>query len=345
MKKFAISLFTSLLFSLLISTIFGPVLGAVSFISGCIPKEKGIAMMGLQREVWLPSIQEQYTQSRDWMNGLSDLSVFVDDNAVLHFAEVGAYPNVYLNQTTDIDNVEPTDTPNSVNLDTYDSQNYTLRKIGLYGIPYPRIEAYTKQSSIAVRLQEAKTCAYAIAPDVDAQATYKKIIIPTTGDDNGSGYRSARIEDIILLQRLMDQLIFPETQTGRHLVLPSSMWWELVLSNKYLELQMALKGKIEPIMDYYGLQIHRYDSGLGYDVTANQKAALGTIIANNVVPFGFGFCTRESWLASGVWTMFDRPILTNTRGRAYEFGFQHRFKAGLFRTNQKYSFGIYAAKI
>jgi hypothetical protein len=43
--------------------------------------------------------------------------------------------------------------------------------------------------------------------------------------------------------------------------------------------------------------------------------------------------------------MFDRPILTNTRGRAYEFGFQHRFKAGLFRTNQKYSFGIYAAKI
>lgn len=344
MKKFAISLTTSLLFSLLIGSLFGPVIGAVSFISGCIPKEKGITMMALQREVWLPSIQEQYTQSRDWMNGMTDLSVFIDENQVLHFAEIGNYPNVYLNRMTDVDNVEPTDVPNSVNLDTYDSQNYKIRKIGMYGIPYPKIEAYTKQSSIAVRLAEAKACAYAVSPDVD-NSVLKKIILPTTGDDNGSGYRAARIEDVLKLQRLMDENIFPETQTGRHIVLPSSMWWELVMSNKYLELQMILKGKIDPIVDYYGLMIHRYDSGLGFNVGTKVKSPLGTVITGYVVPLGFGFCTREAWIAAGAWSMFEKPIQINTEGRAYEFGFQHRFKAGLFRTAQKYSFGLYADKI
>ena len=347
-RKFALSLSLSLLFSLLIATIFGPLIGMASFASSLVPKEKGIAMMALQREVWLPSLQEKYEQSRDWMNGLSDLSQFVDENQVLHMAEVGEYPTVYKNKADDVDAVEPSETPNDVTLDTYDSQNYKIRKIGLYGIPYAKVEAYTRMSAEAIRLKEATTTAYSISPDADS-ASGKKIIIPTTGADNGTGYQSLQLSDVLRLAQTMDVLKYPISQTGRHLVLTSNMWWELVLSNDILKAQIGFHvtpGTIDAplVVSYYGFQIWRYDAGVGYDVSATAKAAEGTLITGNVVPMSFAFCTREAWKGEGAWSMFDKPIAINTSGRAYEFGFQHRFKAGLFRTLYKYSAGIYAPK-
>lgn len=346
-KSLLFSLTLTLLFSALIGSIFNPLLGAASFFGSLFPKEKGLAFMGLQREVWLPSLQEQYEQKRDWMTGLSDLSAFVDANQVLHFAEIGDYPEVYKNRNTDIDEVEPDETPNEVPLDTYDSQNYKIRKIGLYGIPYAKVEAYTRQSAEAIRLKEAKACAYAISPDEDS-APGKKIIIPTTGNNNGIGLKGCTIQDIAKLAQAMDVNKFPEPETGRHIVLTTNQWWEVVLSNDILKGQLErqqMSGVINPIVvNYYGLNIWRYDAEVGFDVTTNKKAPEGSVVSGNVVPLGFAFCTREAWKAEGAWSLFDKPINTNTRGRAYEFGFQHRFKAGMFRNALKYTAGIYSAK-
>ena len=343
--KFAISLFTSLFFSMLIGTLLGPVFGAISFAGSLIPKSSGMTTMALQREVWLPSLQEQYVQNRDWMNGLSDLSQFVDDNQVLHMAEIGDYPTVYKNSTIDIDSVEPTETPNSITLDTYDSQNYKIRKIGLYGIPYAKVEAYTRQSAMAIRLKEAKTCAYAISPDADDQP-HKKILIATSGVDLGTGYRSLTIADIMNLAKIMDVNIFPEKESGRHLVLTSNMFWELIMSSDVLKAQIGFQQRpgYQDVteLEFWGFKIHRYDALVPYDQVAGAKAAEGSLIAGNIVPLSFGYCTREAWKGEGAWSMFDRPITTNTTGRAYEFGFQHRFKAGMYRTAQKYSFGLFS---
>ena len=347
-RKFAISLILSLLFSAIIGAFAGPVLGVISFASSLIPKPSGIAMMGLQREVWLPSLQEQYEQKRDWMSGLTDLSVFVEANQTLHFAEIGDYPSVYKNRTTDVDNVEPTETPSSVDLDTYDSQNYKIRKIGLYAIPYAKVEAYTRQSAEAIRLHEAKTTAYAISPDADSSVG-KKIILPTTGANNGSGYAMCTLEDIQKLAKAMDLLKFPEPETGRYLVLTTNMWWELVTSNEILKAQIQYQqgvGILDPkLVNYYGFKIHRYDAEVGYNTGTTAKAAEGAVITGAIRAMSFAFCTREAFMASGVFSMFDKPIGTNTTGRAYEFGFQHRFKAGMLRAAQKYTAGLYHADI
>lgn len=343
-RKFAFSLVLSLLFSAIIGAFAGPVVGVISFASSLIPKPSGIAMMGLQREVWLPSLQEQYEQKRDWMNGLSDLSMFVDANQTLHFAEIGDYPDVYKNRTTDVDAVEPTETPSSVDLDTYDSQNYKIRKIGLYAIPYAKVEAYTRQSAEAIRLKEAKACAYAISPDA---AGTKKIVLPTTGTNNGSGYAMLILDDIQKLARAFDQNKFPEPETGRHLVLTTNMWWELVMSNEILKAQIQYQqgvGILDPkLVNYYGFKIYRYDAEVGYNITTSLKAAEGAVITGDIRPMSFAYCTREAFMASGVFSLFDKPISQNTSGRAYEFGFQHRFKSGMLRDDLKYTAGIYHA--
>ena len=347
--KFAFSIILTLLFSAIVGAFAGPLVGAISLVSSLIPKPSGILMMGLQREVWLPSLQEQYEQKRDWMDGLSDLSMFVDTNQFIHFAEIGDYPSVVKNSNSDITNVEPTDTPSSVSMDTYDSANYKIRKIGLYGIPYGKIEAYTRQSAEAIRLLEAATCAYAISPDVNGNSTTKKIILPTTGNNNGSGYAMMTLEDIQKLAKAMDQYKFPEPETGRYLVLTTNMWWELVSSNVILANQIGFRqdvGIIAPQMvNYYGFKIYRYDAGVGYGITASAKAAFGAVYSADIRPMSFAFCTREAYKASGAFSMFDKPIQQNTTGRAYEFGFQHRFISGMFRAAQKYTAGIYHADV
>jgi hypothetical protein len=344
-QKIFLTVMLSFLFSGIIAALFGPVIGAASLISSVIPKESG-AMMGLQREIWLPDLQLKYEQKRDWMNHMTDLSEFVDEYQVLHFAEIGDYPAVYVNRTTDVDSVEPTETPNQATLDTYDSQNYKIRKIGLYAIPYRKVEFYTAQSSEAIRLREARTAAYAVSPDAPGA---NKIIIPSTGDNDGTGLCKILLRDIATLAQAMDNYKFPEAQTGRHLVLTTNQWWQLVNDNEILKGQIIYQqkvGEINPmIVNYYGITIHRYDSGVGYDVDADAKAAQGTVIGGDVVPFGFCYCTRETWKGEGAWSMFDKPVQSNTGGRAHEFGFQHRFKAGVFRKNQQYTAGIYSAKV
>ncbi len=345
-RKFALSLVLSLLFSAIIGAFAGPVIGGISFVSSLIPKPSGIAMMGLQREVWLPSLQEQYQQKRDWMDGLTDLSVFVDTNQTLHFAEIGDYPTVYKNKTDDVDSVEPTETPTSVDMDTYDSQNYKIRKIGLYAIPYAKVEAYTRQSAEAIRLKEATACAYAISPDVVGT---KKIILGTTGDNNGSGLAMLSLTDVQKLARAFDQNKFPEPETGRYLVLTTNMWWELVMSNEILKAQIQWQqnvGVLDPkLVNYYGFKIYRYDAAIGFNLDTSAKAAEGAVITGNIRPMSFAYCTREAFMASGMFSMFDKPIAQNTAGRAYEFGFQHRFKAGMLRASLKYTAGIYQADV
>ncbi|MDD2965432.1 MAG: hypothetical protein PHU33_15925, partial [Bacteroidales bacterium] len=315
--------------------------------SSFIPKPAGAATMALQREVWLPSLQEQYEQQRDWMNEMQDLSVFVDNNQVLHFAEIGDYPTVYKNRTTDVDSVEPTETPNEVSLDTYDSQNYKIRKSGLAGIPYAKVEAYTRQSAEAIRLKEASATAFLLTPDADSGAG-KKIILPTTGTNNGNGYKQCTISDIQALAEAMDLLKFPGAEKGRTLVLRSKMWWELVKTNDILKAQIQFQQvpgmiKIPNMVEYYGFKIYKYDPSVdvGYNVETDLKAAEGTLLSSTIVPMAFAFCKPEAWSAGGIFDLFDKPIRTNTTGRAYEFGFQHRFKAGLFRTAYKYSAALY----
>nr|MDD2965550.1 hypothetical protein [Bacteroidales bacterium] len=79
----------------------------------------------------------------------------------------------------------------------------------------------------------------------------------------------------------------------------------------------------------------------GYNVETDLKAAEGTLLSSTIVPMAFAFCKTEAWSAGGIFDLFDKPIRTNTTGRAYELGFQHRFKAGLFRTAYKYSAALY----
>ena len=296
-----------------------------------------------QQIVFLRSLKEEYEEIDTWLSEAEDLSSFVVDGQTLVFPEAGAEPDVYKNRITDVDSVEPGETVHSVSLDVYDSQNYKLRNIFLHALPFDKIQHYTRKSADSIVKQEVEDAAHAFAPDV---AGNKKIIIPTTGNAR-NGFKMLTLTDIVTLARACDNATFPTD--GRNLVLPSDMWWDLVNNNDILKGQLERaqhNGIIQPlIVEYYGFKIHKSKQKLniGYDLSTNKKASQGTLITGNVVPAGFLFVSSEVFRAGGQFLMFRTELTQNPKGRAEEFGFQHRFKADHQMSGKRYSAMVYLA--
>lgn len=297
-----------------------------------------------QKIVFLTSLKEEYNSIDTWLNEADDLSTFVEQGQTLVFPESGADPAVYKNRVTDVDSVEPTETVHKVELDVYDSQNYQLRNIKLHALPFEKIQHYTKKSADAIVRQEIADAAYAFAPET---AGNKRIVLPTTGALL-NGLKTLTLEDIVTFATMCDNAEFPD---GRNLVLPSDMWWQLVNSNAILKGQLERtpqNGIIKPnVVDYYGFKIHKSlgsKLGVGWDTVNSVKAAQGAAIAGDVTPAAIMFCKSEVFRAGGNMEMFYKDKSINTSARAYEFGFQHRFKADFQMSSQRYSGLIYAAK-
>jgi len=299
-----------------------------------------------QKIVFLTSLKEEYEQIGTWLNEAEDLSSFVEDGQTLVFPEAGADPAVYKNRITDVDNVEPVETVFKSELDVYDSQNYKIRNIYLHALPFEKVQYYTRKSANAIIKQEIADAAYAFAPETEGN---KKIVIPSTGAVR-NGIKMLRLEDIVTLARACDNSEFPD---GRNLVLTSDMWWDLVNNNDILKGQlerMQMNGKISPsVVEYYGIRIHKSlgnKLGIMWDIDGAEKAPQGTAIdiTNDIVPAALLFCKNQVFRAGGSMEMFYQDKSTNTAGRAYEFGFQHRFKADFQMDAQRYSGLIYMAK-
>ena len=299
-----------------------------------------------QKIVFLRSLKEEYESIDTWLNEAEDLSAFVEDGQTLVFPESGEDPEVYKNRETDIDDVEPKETTFKPELDVYDSQNYKMRNIHLHALPFEKVQHYTRKSANAIIKKEIADAAYMFAPD---EAGRKKVILATTGAVL-NGVRTMTLEDIISFAKACDAAEFPD---GRNLVLPSDMWWELVNSNPILKGQLEREtqnGIIKPnVVEYYDIKIHKSlgnKLGVNWDVNTNKKAAQGSVvdIAAGIVPAAIFFCKGQVFRASGNMEMFYQDKSTNTSGRAYVVGFQHRFKADFQMDAQRYAGLIYAAK-
>ena len=337
MKKFA------MLIALAVVAV-GYVLGADTQLDVPEGVSLAIAPLATQKAVFLNSLKEEYEKIDTWLANAEDLSAFVVET--IKFPEGGADPAVYKNRTTDVDSVEPTETVYSEDLDVYDSQNYKIRNIYLHALPFDKVQFYTRKSADSIVKKEIADAAYAFAP---MQAGTKSIVMATTGDA-ADGFKMLTLADVLTLARTADRMQMPEG--NRNLVLPSDWFWDLVDNNEILKGQLKYQqntGVIDPkIVNYYGINIHKSlgdKLGLGYDTNTSKKAAQGAAITGTVCPAALFFCGQEVYRAGGQFEMFYKDKSVNTDGRAYEFGFQHRFKAGHQMSNDRYCGLLYKAKV
>ncbi|MEB3005755.1 hypothetical protein [Capnocytophaga sp. G2] len=177
------ALFVNALLALIASMLIAPVLGtsvsvvattivAISTITQYIAPSffKGVAMEGLQTEVWIAGIKENPIPDNSFVYQSVDLSQYVEHNK-LHLAEAGVEPAVHEDYFATANNPLPVtdiaDIANEVVLHTYSTEQTRHRELQEIELSYDRRSSVIQRHRVSLAKNIGKRAAYAWAPKQD----------------------------------------------------------------------------------------------------------------------------------------------------------------------------------
>ena len=183
MKLSLKALFINALLALIASMFIAPIVGAsvplvattivvTSTVAQYIAPElfKGIAMEGLQTEVWIAGIKENPIPNNSFVYQSVDLSQYVEHNK-LHLAEAGVEPTVHEDYFATANNPLPvtdiTDIGNEVVLHTYSTEQTRHRELQDIELSYDKRSSIIGRHRLSLEKNLGKRAAYAWAPKQD----------------------------------------------------------------------------------------------------------------------------------------------------------------------------------
>lgn len=189
-------------------------------------------MADLHTEVWIRQILEGFYPDSSFLKYAHDLSKLVDNDKI-NLAEAGVDPKVLINNTTyPIRVVQRVDTPISIELDKFETENTLVRRPEVIEYSYDQLESVIRGHRSSLQAKTSEKAAHAFAPDEDSEFTP---IIQTTGDAYGNR-KMLSYMDIIELKRRFDMVDIPLEK--RYLVLSpqhvSDLLWQDVTLFKNL---------------------------------------------------------------------------------------------------------------
>ena len=131
---------------------------------------KGIAMEGLQTEVWIAGIKENPVPNNSFIYQSVDLSQYVEHNK-LHLAEAGVEPAVHEDYFATANKPLPvtdiTDIGNEVVLHTYSTEQTRHRELQDIELSYDKRSSIIRRHRLSLEKNLGKRAAYAWAPKQD----------------------------------------------------------------------------------------------------------------------------------------------------------------------------------
>ena len=131
---------------------------------------KGIAMEGLQTEVWIAGIKENPIPDNSFVHQSVDLSQYVEHNK-LHLAEAGVEPPVHEDYFATANNPLPVadiaDIANEVVLHTYSTEQTRHRQLQEIELAYDKRSSVIQRHRVSLAKNIGKRAAYAWAPKKD----------------------------------------------------------------------------------------------------------------------------------------------------------------------------------
>lgn len=306
------------------------VINALSFRFGSHVNHS-FAMVGVNKEIWLSDLMENFYPKADWLGRCKDLSAFVDQD-VINLAEAGVDPNVLLNNATfPITSAVRTDNPYALTLDTLDTENTIVRNVEAMEAAYDKRMSVINQHKNALMKFSYKRAAFGAAP---ASNTTNTPVINTSGASATIGgvasMKRLASADLANLATQFDLLDFPSDD--RVLIIhPYHLQDLMIESVNYFNQIMNWKDN-EPLR-LAGFDIYKGTSIIpGYNKSTNVKKAWGAAAAPSTdsPAVSIAFCASEVFRADGSYDMFTR--LQDTEQRGDIIGFQKRFLAGTIRS-------------
>lgn len=276
-------------------------------------------MSTLNKEIWIAQIMEKFYPEASFLNYAKDMSENVEYNKI-NLADCGFDPTVLLNNTTyPIAVAERTDTPLSIELDLYETENTLVRTPDTVELAYDKLESVIYGHRMSLRASAGNKAAHAYTPTEDTQNTP---VLVTTGDNNGDGFKRLIPEDILKLKKRYDLLEIPFE--NRYLVLEPNHVEDLILYD--------LKA-FKDITDYKdgqpnrfaGFNILQYTRNAKFDFTTRKKMPFGSLANANTVHSSFSFSSEEVMKSIGEMKMYEK--INDPQLRATVIGFDMRFIA------------------
>jgi len=230
--------------------------------------------MGLQKEVWVQSIQEVLFQNQEFISNSIDHSAFVD-NAIVHLPQSGASPAVVANRAVFPATIaERTDTVKDYSLINFSTDPIRLRNLDEIQTSYQKRTSILSQHTGV--LNETIGNYAANAWGVDTAARVVKTTGAAAGDALAPGATGTRLTadkaDVRQLARIFDK--DNVSNANRYLMMPVDMYYQLfgdttLLSRDYMERSSQEMGVINEL---YGFKIMVRPTVNAYDAGFAKKA-------------------------------------------------------------------------
>lgn len=276
-------------------------------------------MSTLNKQIWISQIMEKFYPEASFLNFAKDMSENVEYDKI-NLADCGFDPEVLINNTTyPIAVAERTDTPLSIELSLYETENTLVRSPQAVELAYDKLESVIYGHRMALRAMSGNKSAHAYTPTQDTTNTP---VLITTGDNNGDGFKRLVPEDILKLKKRYDLLEVPFE--NRYLVLDPNHVEDLILYDLKAFKDITDFKDGQPNR-FAGFNILQYTRTAKFDFTTRQKLPFGAAADANTVFSSFSFSSEEVMKAMGNMKMYEK--IDDPEQRATIVGFDMRFIA------------------
>ena len=329
------ALFINALLALIASFFIAPMLGAsvpvvattivaVSTIAQYMAPSlfSGVAMAGLQTEVWVAGIKENPIPDNSFVFQSVDLSQYVEHNK-LHLAEAGVEPAVhedyFANSNTPLPITDIADIGNEVVLHTYSTEQTRHRDLQEIELSYDRRSSVIKRHRVSLAKNMGKRAAYAWAPKQDD--AWNKVLNLSSSD--------SVIDAIIDLKQFMEENDILE---GVNICFTPGHFARIRKEDKRLYKDILNEKEM------YGIKVFQYSQNPLY-TSAGVKKPFGATKENTDKRASFMWVTDEVFRCFGDVEMY--ATLRDSGLQADTLSFAQRALVGVIRARTpKYSGAI-----
>ena len=346
MKKLNIkAVFTNIILAILLCVGLAPLFGVnfavgtslIVFALGFIPKSTrsgSIAMEGLQTEVWINQLVENFYPENHFIQDGIDFTQFVDNNTI-NFAAAGDDPQTVMNRTREQRPIPVTyadDIALKMELDSFSSNTTVVLDVEAKELAYQKMEVDLNKHRRSIRMKYAASGLYNIAPDTETDHT---LILEATGHDaitNEACYTDA---DFSKLAGEWNDREYPAE--GRVVVMPSREIEKFKRNSDILKKQVGYKNAVgnlsSMIYEVHGFEIKTRKTEALYQDNGSgvwTKQPYGTLETSSTLRGCVCYIKKHSFgYADGTTTMWDEKSV------AYQGYLMNFSKRGLIKPIQQ----------
>lgn len=250
---------------------------------------------GLYSEAWTGELVKAFRSAAaavGWYNKIRSYDQYVQ-NDVIHLVDIGADPEVLVNNTTyplEIETLEDGDI--AVRLDKYQTKPTRITDDELHALTYDKMSSVVERHKDAFSEKKFNCAIHSLAP---AEHTAKTPVILTSGDATEDRKRLTR-SDIIALKKAFDKAKIPAQ--GRILVLCADHVADLLEQDQKFAAQYY-NYESGAISRLYGFEVYEYDECPYFNTTTKKKLAYGAVPTTTDRQSSVAFSLKRAMKANG----------------------------------------------